>query len=771
MKSASFWTRLGHWILDHPVPLVGIVIAATVFLGYWATQVRTDHTAGQFLSSDSQEARDYQRAGQVFGQSQAILYLAFRNVDPYDPRFLAELDAAVEEVRTYQGVESVLALTNVPYLIRDGSGIASRRLHDPESSRAENQRRLDNQPFLKGLLLSRDGTAPAMTVSIDPVFNNRPERVDLVNRIQQRADQLPGEVALAGFPYLRTRYAERVTAEAPLFAALALAISLLMLYLAFRDWRAVLLPAIVVALGIAWTVGLIALFDHRLNIVTSILPALFVIIGMATTVHLCTAYYDRYGVLNDRRQALIETIGTVGISTFLACLTTAIGFAVLVLSGSRLLSAFGQFAAIGIMLMYALALVLIPLFYTHLRPPSREASALITHDRVSDLFGRLGAAARRYRIWILIAAGVASVAGIVGATRISTDLYVFSDFHSSDPLRQDLAFFEEKFGGVLPMEVVVEADRPGVFRSLANMRRIDQLEESLDSLPYVSRSLSATDLVKLANQAYFGGNPATYRLPSSYELPFLQAALESFLRDREGNAAIQNLPLFVDSTFTITRVFLGVSDIGTERMNHLVETARAKAASLFPDDEYNVFVTGTAVTSTRSGETLVRNLILSLAAALLLISVLMAVLFKSARLTMISLVPNVIPLLVVAGAMGYWGIPLKPSTALIFSLAFGIAVDASIHFLAKFRHLLQKGVREDAAILVTMHETGKAIFVNSLVLIGGFLVFTLSSFGGTVSMGALTALTLGIAMTANLLVLPALLFGQDLSSIRAKPSS
>lgn len=758
MKSASFWIRLGQWILDHPAPILGITLAVTLYLGYRATQVRTDHTAGQFLSAESQEYRDYQRAGRVFGQTQTILYVAFDGAEPYDPAFLRGLDAFVEEVKTYEGVDNVLALTNVPSLAREGREIVSRRLYDPSLGRAEVKQLFDAQPFLRGILLSQDGTATTATINIDAEFNNRPERVDLVNRIRARAAELPGEVAMAGFPYLRTRYAERVTAEAPLFAALAMAVSLLMLYLAFRDWRAVMLPALVVALGIIWTIGLIAEFDHRLNVVTSVLPALFVIIGMATTVHLCTAYYDHFGRLNDRRAALIETFNTVGISTFLACLTTAIGFAVLVLSGSELLSVFGQFSAVGIMLMYGLALSLIPLSYAHLRPPSREVSTLIAHDRVADFFGRLADVTHRHRRAVLISAFILTVVGVVGASRISTDLYVFSDFQKSDPLRRDLAFFEEKFGGVLPLEVVIEADQPGTFRSLANMRRIDRLEKSLDSLEHVSRSLSATDLVKLANQAYFGGNPATYRLPSSYELPFLQTALRGFLNERSGSAAIRNLPLFVDSTFSVTRVFLGVSDVGTTRMNELVDRALAEADSLFATDDFDVYVTGTAVTATRSGETLVQNLIWSLIAALVMIAVLMALLFRSARLTMVSLVPNIIPMVAVAGAMGFWGITLKPSTALIFSLAFGIAVDASIHFLAKYRLLLRKGLAEDQAVRTTMKETGKAILVNSLVLMAGFLVFTLSSFGGTVSMGGLTALTLGVAMCSNLLVLPAMLF-------------
>ncbi len=241
-------------------------------------------------------------------------------------------------------------------------------------------------------------------------------------------------------------------------------------------------------------------------------------------------------------------------------------------------------------------------------------------------------------------------------------------------------------------------------------------------------------------------------------MPFLESALSDLLGGDTGDGIASNLPQMVDSSFSMARIYLGVEDIGTEAMNTLADSVAAMARTAMPDEGFDVFVTGTAITATRSGENLVRNLIGSLAMALLIISVLMAMLFRNIRLTFISLVPNVIPLVVVAGAMGFFAITLKPSTALIFSLAFGIAVDDTIHFLAKYRILQSEGIARAAAIRITLSETGKAILFTSLVLMGGFLIFTFSSFGGTANMGALTALTLGIAMLSNLFVLPALLY-------------
>ena len=761
------WSRLADWILDHPRLILAVLFAATTLLGYYAAQVKTDHTAGHFLESDSEVLREFKRAGRVFGQSQTILYLVFEGADPYSPATLSRLDTLTREIEGYEGVEGVLSLTNVPALAREGDRLVTRSLlrsNAAGSLPADSLGlHLRDQPFLRGLLLSSDGTTPAMLVKIEQAFNDSPQRVDLVSRIDRRAHEVMGEVALAGFPYLRTQYAQRVTAEAPLFTVLALALSLLFLYLTFRTWLAVALPTVVVALGITWTIGLVALFDYRLNIVTAVLPALLVIIGMANAIHLSTKFFDRYYLLHDRRRALVQTIRTAGMATFLTCLTTAIGFAVLLLSGSGNLETFGAFASVGIMLLYGLSITLIPIAYLTLRPPSERAARLATHDFFAGFFGRVAYFAERRSGAILVATALVVAVGIAGALRVSSDLYVFSDFYEDDPLRQDLATFEEGFGGVLPMEVVIEAETAGAFRSLAALRRIERLQRGVDTLAHVGRALSVVDLVKLTNQAYFGGDPRTYRLPSGYEMPFLQSALTSLVEDERGGRLTQDLPTFVDSAFSITRVYLGVEDVGTERMSALADTVRARAEALFPGEGFRVVITGTAITATQSGANLVKNLVVSLVVALVLISILMAFLFRSARLTFISLAPNVLPLLVVGGAMGYAGILLKPSTALIFPLAFGIAVDDTIHFLAKYRLVRKQGQPKDRAIITTLRETGKAILFTSLVLMGGFLVFTFSSFAGTFNLGALTALTLAVALLTNLLLLPALLyrFGPD----------
>jgi predicted RND superfamily exporter protein len=749
------WSRLADAVLDYPYLTLPFLLLVTLWLGYWSFQVQTDHSPGHFLSADAQEMRDFQRASSVFGEGQTILYVVFDRTDVLAPAFLASLDTLTQRVARMPGVEHVLSLTNVPTVQRDSTGLASEPLYHPALPNDSLRATVARQPFLKGLLLSDDGQATSLLVNLNAQFNTTPERVALVDSVEVLANALPGRVALAGIPYLRTQYGKRVTSEAPFFATLALLISLTFLYLTYRSSRAVLLPLLNVVLGIVWTIGLIALFKHQLNIVTAVLPALMVIIGVENVIHFTTKFYDQYRLFQDRRRSIAYTIETVGLASLMTSVTTAVGFGSMVFSGSRLLSVFGVFAAVGILLLYVISLTLIPALLLKLPPPSDYALRLATHNVFTRFFDRLAGFTRNHAGVILIGTAGLVLVALVGMARISSDIRIFSDFSPDDPLQQHLQTFEQHFGGVLPLDVVVVAKQEGRLRSLEALRRIDRLQQQLDTLDAVGETFSAANLAKLATQAYFGGHPRGYRLPSNIEMPFLQTSFRSLADQQTGLA--RNLPRFVDSTFTMTRIHLGIADLGTRGTNALVDTLTARARAVFPAAHYEVFVTGSAILNTRSGENLVRNLLGNLGLALLAIALLMAWAFRTARLTLISMLPNLIPLLVVGGVVGFAGIILKPSIALVFPMAVGITVDNTIHFLARYRLLRDRGLSREEGIRGTLQETGKAMMFSSFVLMSGFLIFTLSSFGGTKHMGGLTALTFVMALLSNTVLLPALL--------------
>jgi len=323
---------------------------------------------------------------------------------------------------------------------------------------------------------------------------------------------------------------------------------------------------------------------------------------------------------------------------------------------------------------------------------------------------------------------------------------------------KDIKFFENEFNGVMPLEIMVDTKRKKGVMKLSNLKRMDELEELITETPQLSKPISVVSLVKYSKQAYYNGNPKYYQLPSSQENSFILSYAKNSSQD------VDLLKNFVDSTGQYARITTFMKDVGTDKMERIEENLREKIDKVFPEENYNVTLTGKAYLFQKGTYFLVNNLILSLSLAIVLISLFMAYMFRSFRMIIVSLIPNLLPLLITAGLMGYLGVPIKPSTILVFSIAFGISVDDTIHFLAKYRQELQANhwkIRK--SVYAALRETGVSMFYTSIVLFFGFSVFIISSFGGTVALGALVSVTLLFAMLANLLLFSFLLLSLERS--------
>ena len=746
--------RVARWILGHPTLVIAALVITTAVAAWGWRSLSIEYAGGNFVAEGSKVAEDFARINAMFGNSYTTMYVSIHDVDPADPVLLAHVETLTDRWSALEGVQSVLSITNIPALLRDSTGgLSTTSWYQPGAERDEIAARLDDAPLIKSLLVSADATL--LVVTFEESFYLSRERVGRVMAMYEEAHDLPYEVAFAGFPYLRSAYAVRLTKEAPLFTGLALLVALIFLYVTFRSRRAVILPFSVVVLGVVWTLGLMGLLNYKLNVITSVLPPLLVIIGVANTIHFTTKFFERLRILKDRREAVVQTVEMVGLTLFLTSFTTAVGFGVLVFAGSHLLSEFGVFAALGVMFLYVIAMTLIPIVYDRIPVADSVVETGAVHEGIDRFFIGLGTFVGRRRTFIIVASTMIFMLGIWGASRISTDIFVFADFKEDDPVRMDAGRMEADFGGVLSFEVLLEAERPGAFRSLTTLAMLDRLEQRLKAMPEFERVLSPVSLVKAVNQAVLGGDPRQYRVPMPYEAAMLQQSFQRSAGLLEGGEG-QQLPRLIDSTFSSVRMSIGVADFGTTRMNELADTTQKVIDALFPPASYTTTLSGSAIVNTRSGESLVNNLFSSLLIALCAIAILMGLLYRSPLLVLVSLIPNILPLVAVAGAMGAFGIPLKPSTAIIFPLAFGIAIDNTIHILGRYR--LATGEADHATrLLITLQQTGKAILFTSMVLFVGFMIFVGSSFGGTVNLGALTAVTLAVALISNLLLLPALL--------------
>jgi len=328
------------------------------------------------------------------------------------------------------------------------------------------------------------------------------------------------------------------------------------------------------------------------------------------------------------------------------------------------------------------------------------------------------------------------------------------DLPKDDPVYTDLKFFEHHFNGLMPLEIIIDTKKNKGAYKLSTLKKVDKLQKKLNEIPELSKSVSIADGMKMVKQSFYSGKEKYYKLPKGSEKTFIF----NYLKNTKGNNTSFLSSFVDDSTKSILRVSTKVEDIGTKNMKTLFNDLRIELDSIFKPEKYKTIITGTSVVFFKGTSYLVNNLFISLSLAVVLISMFMAMMFASWRMVLISLFPNLLPLLLTAGLMGYFGIPIKPSTILVFSIAFGISVDDTIHYLAKYRQeLISTNWDIKKSVINALNETGTSMIYTSIILFFGFGVFATSSFGGTVALGVLVSFTLLIAMLANLVLLPALL--------------
>jgi predicted RND superfamily exporter protein len=424
-----------------------------------------------------------------------------------------------------------------------------------------------------------------------------------------------------------------------------------------------------------------------------------------------------------------------------------------------LLKEFGTVASLSILAIFILCILIIPILYSFLPYPKERHLEHLNRRWVGYFVSWIERIVKQRRIAIYGISVLLLILSFIGIYQIKISGSLIEDMPKKTEFYNDIKFFEEEFNGIMPLEIMVDTKRKKGVMKLSTLKRMNELEDLIIETPELSKPISVVSLVKYSKQAYYNGNPKHYQLPTSQE--------NSFILSYAKNSTTGNVDLFknfVDSTGQYARITTFMKDIGTDKMEHIEENIQNKINNVVPKDQYNVIMTGKALVFQKGTKYLVKNLAVSLTLAIFLISLFMAYMFRSFRMIIVSLIPNLLPLLITAGLMGYLGVPIKPSTILVFSIAFGISVDDTIHFLAKYRQELQANHwRINKSVYAALRETGVSMFYTSIVLFFGFSVFTISSFGGTVALGGLVSITLLFAMLSNLILLPSLLLSLERS--------
>ena len=561
------------------------------------------------------------------------------------------------------------------------------------------------------------------------------------------------DLKVSGMPYIRTLNATSILSEISLFIGAALFITSLIFFFFFRSHRATLIAVLIVIVGVMWTFGFIGLFRFEITILTGLIPSLVIVIGIPNCIFLTNKYQQEYSTHGNKAKALQRVITRVGMATLMTNLTTAAGFATFMITNSELLKEFGLVAAVSIVALFFLCLIIIPIYYSYQPIPKEKHLQHLNRNYTKVFMQWIEKMVKYNRRYVYAIAIILFIISVFGAFNIKTSGSLTEDMPKNEAFFKDIIFFEKEFDGVMPLEITINTKRKNGVMRLTTMKRMDELQKSIEAFPELSKPLSIVNLVKYSKQAFYNGNPDFYELPTSQE----QAFILSYAKNSAKNSQKDFIKSYVSKDGSVARITTFMKDIGPGNMEKVENKLVLKINEIFPSDRYEVTLTGKAYVFQKGTKYLLDNLISSLLFAIFLISMLMVFMFRSFKMVVISLIPNLLPLIITAGLMGYFGIPLKPSTILIFSIAFGLSVDDTIHFLAQYRQeLTQHNWKIKKSVFATLKEAGVSMFYTSVVLFSGFSVFMLSSFGGTVALGGLIAFTLFFGMLSNLLLLPCL---------------
>lgn len=756
------FTFIARLLLRNRILILSVLVLLSGFMAYQGQYIKISYKFSRLLPEEDSTQIAYDQFRERFNQVGNRIVLATDSFDLFEPQQYQLWKGLQDSLQQLDGVSSVLSPINVYKLRRNDSlqRLEYYRLPTREEGPALDSlgQSFERLPFYHGLLRSPDGEMPLMLVQVDTnqlYSKNLQGIVSSIQGLVVRAEQRSGrDFKISGLPHIRMANTQKVSRELFVMIGLALAVTALIFLFFLRSFMATLISLSVVLLGVFWSFGLISLFGYAISMLSSLVPTLVIVIGVPNCIFLINKFHIEYRNHGNRVLALSRVIRKIGAATFLTNATTAMGFAALILTDSVVLKEFGVIASINIMMVFLISLILIPVLYSFKKAPKLRHYQHFDKRWISGFIQFLVRTVMYHRRRVYLVALILMGVALAGVAQIYTSGNLSEEFQESDPLYQDLKYYESKMGGVVPLELVIDTRRPGGAYRSSTLKRLDALQEELAEEPMLSRSLSIADGIKFAKQGFYRGDPEFYELPTSQERSFIF----SYLPDDEGAGKSSLLSALVDSSGRYARVTMQVHDLGKNESEELKAQIYSSLEQHFPAERYHTKVTGSWMVFQKGTTYLIRNLFLSLGLAILVIAIVMAILFRSISMVAVSLIPNLFPLLLTAGIMGYFAIPLKPSTILVFSVAFGISVDDTIHFLAKYRQELKTtGYNIGQSVLRAVRETGVSMFYTSIVLFFGFGVFTASSFGGIVALGILVSITLVLAMLANLLLLPSLL--------------
>lgn len=841
------WRRIAHFVLHNRLSLLIGVLALTAFWGYMAIfYLHVNHKFGDMIPGKDSSMIVYNNLKSEFGEDGMVMVIGVKDKNLYQLKKFNAWHELGQEIKKVEGVDSVFSVAHMYNIVKDDS-LKKFNLKPVSPKGARSQKHADSireiihsLPFYNGKLYNDKTGASLMMVFIDPKkFNseNRGTTVDDIVNITDKYQDIFPEIHHSGMPYIRTVLFDTLRGEMRLFLGLSALMSLLIIYIFFRSIRIVLICTVQIAIGIVWSFGTMATLGYEVSSLMALIPPLITVIAVPNCIYLLNRFQQEYMKCENKIKAIYNVIQKIGIATFLTNATTAAGFGTFVFTTSEKMIEFGIVAFINVFALFITSIIIIPVILSYVSPPSVKQTKHLERKWVGVIINLLVNSATKRAVLVYAAMIIVTVVGIIGIMMMKTEGQITGDLSPESKVLRDLRFIEDNFGGTIPFEIVIDTKKKGQLRQNKTLEKIEAFQVALSKIDHLSASISLVDATKFLNQAFYGGDPEQYVIPTKRDQVYLQKYFEKNPNSKS-KKQVNALKGFRDTAEIKTRITMQAADLGTFEIEALEEMVSYIADTTFnPDKEkisglykniissgikdsekdkllaelydlngrikyaledhyttedtsliakidadennfnlihrkkdfnsqlkkaisdcsYKVYITGTSVVFAKGAHYMVDNLLSSIIYAIISISLLMALLFRSFRMVLITMVPNIFPLIITAAIMGFFGVPIKPSTILIFSIALGISLDDAIHYLAKYRQELKGGMTVKEAAIESIRESGVSMIYTSIILFAGFSVFIFSDFGGTKALGILLSITLGVAMVCNLVILPTLL--------------
>lgn len=767
------WKYFSGLLLRNKAAFTTVVLILTAFMVYETSRVELSYDFAQILPDDDSTYIEYQSFKKHFGEDGNVMVMGFEDKNLFQLEKFRDWYELSKNIKNIQGIKDLMSVPTVYKFIKNDS-LQKFEFVPLIQKPIKNQQDVDSikadflsLPFYESIIYNKTTGANVMAITFTKKDLNSKRRLEIVDEIKKLAETFSKkhniEMHYSGMPYIRSQVMTKVSHEMTLFLVLAILVTAIILWVFFRSGSVVFFSLIITAVGVLWSTGLMYMLGYKITILTGLLPPLIMVIGLPNCIFLINKYQSEFVAHGNKIKAITRSIETIGVTLFLANITTAIGFGVLYFTKSLMLVEFGVVASISVMATYFITLILVPVILNLLPTPKAKHTKHQDGKIITKALDMVDHLVQNRRTAIYVTTTAITVLCFWGMSFIDMNGYVVDDLPKKDPIYTDLHFFEKNFNGVLPFEISIDTKKEnGLFANNAKaLYKIKAMQKVFEGYPIFSKPLSVVEAIKFSYQAYNDGNPKYYKFPGVSDLKTLS--------EYSGSLKGQNnkLAKFIDSTKQTTRISYQVADIGSKKMKELMKVLRPKIDSIFSPTEYDVNLTGYSLVFLKNNDYLLSNLIESLIIEIILIAIVGIALFRSVRIIILSKLPCLIPLVITAGIMGFLDIRFKPSTILIFSIAFGISSDGTIYFLTKYRQELKKhNAGAAAAISAAIKDTGLSMVYTSIILFSGFSIFSASSFGGTVALGVLVSLTLLISMFTNIILLPAILLSIHKKSMK-----